>query len=68
MEYESTAYAKFLLLSHLIFVCQYRKRLLLASGAEVKQIFQKIAEQSDFCCTIGNASQATIRQSIEQQG
>jgi len=131
MEYESTAHAKFLLLSHLIFVCKYRKRLLLAYGAEVKLIFQEIAEPSDFsfealevdqdhihclvkskpalspvaivrrlkqestkrlwdrheaelshqywkertfwcdgyfCCTIGNASQTTIRQSIEQQG
>lgn len=48
MEYESTAHAKFLLLYHLIFVCKYRKRLLLAYGAEVKQIFQEIAEQSDF--------------------
>jgi putative transposase len=131
MEYESTAHAKFLLLSHLIFVCTSRKRLLLASGAEVKLIFQEIAKQADFsfevlevdqdhlhclvkskptlspvaivrrlkqastkrlwdrheaewshqswkertfwsdgyfCCTIGNASPTTIRQSIEQQG
>jgi len=131
MEYESTAHRKYLLLSHLIFVCKYRKKLLVVYGEEVKRIFEGIAAKSDFsfeslevdhdhvhglvksqphlsplaivrrlkqastfqlwqrhekelqthfwkertfwsdgyfCCTVGNASQETIRRYIEQQG
>lgn len=45
MEYESTAHARFRLLSHLIFAGQDRKRLLQAYGGEVKQLFQEIARQ-----------------------
>ena len=48
MEYESQAHAKYLLLSHLILVCKYRKKLLLSYGEEVKRIFEKIAARSDF--------------------
>jgi putative transposase len=131
MEYESKAHSKFLLRSHLIFVCKYRKKLLIRYGDETKRIFEDIATRSDFsfeamevdqdhihclvkseprpsplaivrrlkqestvrlwrvherelqrhfwkertfwsdgyfCCTIGNASQDTIRQYIESQG
>lgn len=48
MEYESTAHAKYLILSHLIFVCKYRQKLLVIYGEEVKQIFEAIAATSDF--------------------
>ena len=48
MEYESQAHAKYLLLSHLILVCKYRKKLLLSYGEEMKRIFEKIAARSDF--------------------
>ena len=48
MDYESTAHAKYLILYHLIFVCKYRKKLLVAYGQEVKQIFEEIATKSDF--------------------
>jgi putative transposase len=153
MEYESKAHSKFLLLSHLIFVCKYRKKLssdprddayveaitsfpagntyLIRYGDETKRIVEDSATRSDFsfeamevgqdhihylvkseprlsplaivrrlkqestvrlwraherelqrhfwkertfwsdgyfCCTIGNASQETIRQYIESQG
>ena len=131
MEYESKAHSKFLLLYHLIFVCKYRKKLLIRYGDETKRIFEDIATRSDFsfeamevdqdhihclvksaprlsplaivrrlkqestvqlwrvherelqrhfwkertfwsdgyfCCTIGNASQETIRQYIKSQG
>lgn len=131
MDYQSKNHAKFLILYHLIFVCKYRKKLLIFYGNEVKQVFEEIAARSDFsfealevdqdhihclvkseprisplaivrrlkhistmqlwqrhenalkrqfwkertfwsdgyfCCTIGNASQETIRQYIESQG
>lgn len=47
MESESTAHRKDLLLSHLIFVCKYRKKLLVVYGEEVKRIFEGIAAKSD---------------------
>ena len=131
MDYESKNHAKFLILYHLIFVCKYRKKLLIPYGNETKQIFEDIASGSQFsieqmevdqdhihclvrseprisplaivrklkqestfrlwktystnlqrhfwkertlwsdgyfCCTIGNASQETIRRYIESQG
>ena len=48
MEYKSTAHRKSLLLYYLIFVCKYRKNLLVVSGEEVKRIFEGIAAKSDF--------------------
>jgi len=32
----------------LIFVCKYRKKLLISYGNEVKQLFEEIAARSDF--------------------
>ncbi|WP_157506331.1 transposase [Ktedonobacter racemifer] len=43
----SKHHARFLKLSHLMFVCKYRKKLLLFSGNEVKQVFEEIAAHSD---------------------
>ena len=131
MDDQSKSHAKLLILSHLIFVCTYRKKLLIHFGNETKGIFAGIAANSDFsmetlevdqdhihclvqseprisplaivrklkqestvqlwkmhekelkrhfwkertfwsdgyfCCTIGNASQETIRHYIESQG
>ncbi len=124
MEYQSKNHATFLTLYHLIFVCKYRKKLLIPYGDEVKTLFEEIATRSHFafealsvdhdyihglvkseprisplaivrrlkqestvqlwnrhqatlkkeewkertCCTIGNASQATVRAYIESQG
>ena len=131
MDYQSKNHVKFLILYHLIFVCKYRKKLLVFYGDKVKQLFEDMATRSDFafealevdqdhihclvkseprispltivrrlkrestvqlwqrhekalekqfwkertfwsdgyfCCTIGNASQETIRQYIESQG
>jgi putative transposase len=125
MDDSAENHAKFLLLSHLIFVCKYRKKLLIRSGNETKKLFEGISAQSDisfetvevdqdhihclvkseprisplamvqklkqestirlwqvhkcdlerlfwsdgsFCGTIGNASQETMRHSIESQG
>ena len=48
MDYLSKNYAKFLILSHLIFVCKYRKKLLIPYGDEVKRLFEEIAARSDF--------------------
>src|SRR6266699_285668 len=131
MDDQSKNHAKFLILYHLIFVCKYRKKLLISYGNEVKQLFEEIAARSDFsfetlevdqdhipclvkseprisplaivrklkqestfqlwqrhgpdlkkpfwkertfwsdgslCCTVGNASQETIRHSLASQG
>ena len=131
MDYDAKNHARFLILYHLIFVCKYRKKLLVLYGEETKQVFEEIASKSDFsfetlevdqdhihclvkseprisplaivrrlkqeatlrlweaheralkkqfwmerifwsdgyfCCTIGNASQETIRRYIESQG
>ena len=48
MDDQSKNHAKFLILSHLIFVWKYRKKLLVFSGNEVKQLFEEIATRSDF--------------------
>ena len=34
-------------MSHLIFVCKYRKKLLIKFGNEIKQLFLDIAEEKD---------------------
>lgn len=47
MESESTAHRKSLLLYYLIFVCKYRKNLLVVSGGKVKRFFEGIAAKSD---------------------
>lgn len=33
---------------HLIFVCKYRKKLLIRYDKEIKQIFYDVAEENDF--------------------
>jgi len=48
MDDQSKNHAKFLILYHLIFVCKYRKKLLISSGNEVNQLFEEIAARSDF--------------------
>ena len=50
MDYSSKNHARFLLLSHLIFVCKYRKRLLIRYGDETKKIVEGIAAKSDVSC------------------
>ena len=48
MDDQSKHPARFLILYHLIFVCKYRKKLLISYGSEVKQLFEEIAARSDF--------------------
>ena len=48
MDGQSKNHAKFLICYHLIFVCKYRKKLLLSYGNEVKQVFEEIAVRSAF--------------------
>jgi putative transposase len=47
MDDQSKNHAKFLILSHVIFVCTDRKKLLISYGNEVKQVFEEIAARSD---------------------
>src|SRR5215470_17296827 len=44
----SKKHATFLILYHLIFVCKYRKKLLIPYGDEMKRLFEEIAARSDF--------------------
>lgn len=48
MDYISKNHSKYLLMVHLIFVCEYRKYLLVRYGDEVKQVLNDIAEEKDF--------------------
>jgi putative transposase len=54
-------HAKFLILYHLIFVCKYRKKLLIPSGDEVKQLFEDIIARSDFAFEALEIDQDHIR-------
>ena len=56
MEYSAKNHAKFLILYHLIFVCKYRKKLLIRYGDETKRIFEDIATRSDFSFEARGAS------------
>lgn len=48
MEYRTLNHSKFLLLFHTIFVCKYRKKLLVRLGDEIKGIVLDISAKSDF--------------------
>ena len=48
MDYVSKSHSKYLLMAHLIFVCKYRKELLIKYGDEIKSIFYDIAEEKGF--------------------
>lgn len=47
MDYISQNHSKHLLMAHLIFVCKYRKSLLVKFGNEMKNILYNIAEEKD---------------------
>jgi len=47
-DYRTLNHSKFLLKYHIIFVCKYRRKLLVPYGEDMKQIMQKIADSSDF--------------------
>jgi len=47
-QYKTLNHSKFLLSYHIIFVCKYRRKLLVPYGDEVKAIMQDIADNSDF--------------------
>lgn len=46
--YKSKNHSKFILTYHIIFVCKYRKRLLIKYGEDVKQIMFDISKRYDF--------------------
>jgi len=48
MDYESENHSKHLLIVHFIFVCKYRKKLLLKMGDTVKRMVMEIADEQDF--------------------
>lgn len=45
MDYISQNHSKHLLIVHLIFVCKYRKQLLIRLGKQIKTIFVNISEE-----------------------
>ena len=66
--YISTNRSKHYLKCHLIFVCKYRKPMLIGQlNDDIKRIFQSIAD-GYFVCSIGEASPDTIREYILSQG
>lgn len=48
MDYFSRNHSKYLLMVHLIFVCKYRKHLMVRYGDQIKQLLNGIAEENDF--------------------
>lgn len=46
--YKSKSHSKFILTYHIIFVCKYRKKLLIKYGEDVKQIMYDISKRYDF--------------------
>lgn len=46
--YKSKNHSKYLLAYHIIFVCKYRKKLLVRYGEEIKQILFDISQKYDF--------------------
>ena len=46
--YKSKNHSKFILTYHIIFVCKYRKKLLIKYGEDVKQIMYDIRKRYDF--------------------
>ncbi len=48
MDYISKNHSKFLITVHLIFVCKYRKQLLVKLGEQIKLLMFDIAEENDF--------------------
>jgi len=45
MEHVSKSHRKFLIMVHSIFVCKYRKKLLIKFGVEAKKLMYEIAEE-----------------------
>lgn len=48
MDYYTKNHSKFLLMCHLIFVCKYRKKLLIPFGNDVKKLMYDIANRYHF--------------------
>ena len=46
--YKSKNHSKFILTYHIIFVCKYRKKLLIKYGEDVKQTMYDISKRYDF--------------------
>lgn len=46
--YKSKNHSKFILTYHIIFVCKYRKKLLIKYGEDVKQMMYEISKRYDF--------------------
>ena len=46
--YKSKNHSKFILTYHIIFVCKYRKKLLIKYGEDIKQIMFDISKKYDF--------------------
>ncbi len=46
--YQSKNHSKYILTYHLIFVCKYRKKLLIKYGKDIKQIMFDISKKYDF--------------------
>ncbi len=67
MEYSAKNHARFLILYHLIFVCKYRKKLLIRSGDETKRIFEDIATRSDFSFEAMEVDQDHINRQVKSE-
>ncbi|MEF9984522.1 MAG: IS200/IS605 family transposase [Oscillospiraceae bacterium] len=63
--YNSLNHSKFTLKYHLIFVCKYRKMLLIKYGDEIKQIMKDISYKCDFTILVMEVDKDHIHLLIE---
>ena len=66
MDDHTKSHAKLCVFSHLIFVCKYRKKLLIPYGDEVKMLFEEIAAKSDFSFETMEVDQDHIHCRVEK--
>ena len=69
--WKSASYSKYLLQYHLIFVCKYRKKLFVNQQIAYDKCFWKektFFTDGYFICSIGNVSEKTLKEYIENQG
>lgn len=65
MKYKSKNHSKFSIKYHIIFVCKYRKKLLMKLGEEIKDILLKISYKYDFEITCIEVDKDHVHMLIE---
>lgn len=65
MKYKSKNHSKFSIKYHIIFVCKYRKKLLVKLGEDIKDILLKISHKYDFEITCIEVDEDHVHMLVE---